>query len=189
MNASSTQPTLWRTCRVLASADRLRLFSALTRKQPQTVSSLAEQVVLSLPKTSMYLRAMESRGLLSVRRVGRRVEYQMPPANADSAMAELVSSLQNALNTDEKPIAKIYQLATGFTHPARIEVYRRLAMPSANMEMIAVAIKLSPRAVTRHVQKLAARGYVTDVTAHKRSYVVVKHPDAVGRALAELALR
>lgn len=186
MNVSSTQPTLWRTCRVLANTARLRLFADLARKSPQTVSSLAERAGLLLPMTSMYLRAMESRGLLSVRRVGRRVEYRMPPAIADAAMAELVNALRKAVNTDEKPIAKIYQLATGFTHPARIETYRRLATPSANVEMIAIAIKLSPRAVTRHVQKLVSRGYVI---ALKHSHEVVEHPDAVGRALAGLALR
>lgn len=186
MNASSLHPTVWRTCRVLANSDRLRLFAALTRKQPQTVSALAEQAGLSLSKTSMHLRAMESRGLLSVRRFGRTVEYQTSPTNADSGVAELLKTLKELIKSDEKTIAKIIHLATGFTHPARIEAYRKIAADSGSMDQLMIALKLSSPAVARHLKKLLARGYIA-ATHHR--YEVARHSDAVGRALAEMALR
>ncbi len=186
MSNRSYQPTLWRTCRVLANPDRLRLFSALTRKQPQTVSSLAEQVGISLPKASMYLRAMESRGLLSARRVGRKVEYQIPSGSADLEMSELLKSLRELAKGDERPLSKIFSLATGFTHPARIETYRKIAAGLGKLDQLAKELKLSPRIVARQLKKLTSRGYIA---TNDHRYEVAKHPEAVGRALADLALR
>ena len=75
MNAYPLTPSLWRTCRVIANHTRLRLFAALDRQQPQCVSELAGQLDLTLPVASQALRSMEARGLLTVRRIRRRVEY------------------------------------------------------------------------------------------------------------------
>jgi DNA-binding transcriptional ArsR family regulator len=183
---SNSQPTLWRTCRALANPSRLRLFAALVRKQPQTVSGLAEQVGLSLPLASMFLRTMESRGLLSVRRLRRNVEYQISAAGDEPALAELIKALKSAIKHEEKPIALIFHLATGFTHPARVEVYRQLAVASAFEEDLAHAMQLSLPAIRRHVQKLLRRGYLK---AKEQRYEVVQHPHEVGRVLAKLALR
>ncbi len=70
---SSLRPTLWRTCRVLANRTRLKIYALLLRQPGQTVSAIAEQLKLPLPAASHYLRALEARGLLAVRRKGRNV--------------------------------------------------------------------------------------------------------------------
>ena len=65
----SIQPTLWRTCRVVANRKRLQTLALLIRKPNQTVSAVAERMRLSVPAASQYLRALEARGLLTCRRV------------------------------------------------------------------------------------------------------------------------
>src|SRR2546421_4014919 len=72
----SHQPTLWRTCRVLANRKRLQMLALLIRQPNQTVSTVAHQMRLSLPAASQYLRALEGRGLLTCRRVGLQVGYR-----------------------------------------------------------------------------------------------------------------
>jgi DNA-binding transcriptional ArsR family regulator len=157
---------------------------ALVHKQPQCVSSLAELTGLSLPMTSMYLRAMEARGLLSARRTHRVVEYRLPAMTPDNPRTDLILALQNKAKTEEKAVSKIFQLATGFTHPTRVEIYRRLAGEPAGTSALASALRGSYPALMRHLQKLVRRGYL--VRRGKR-YEAIRHADGVGRALAALA--
>ena len=55
--APALQPTLWRTCRVLANRTRLQIFGLLRRQPNQTVSAVAQHLKLSLPVASQYSRA------------------------------------------------------------------------------------------------------------------------------------
>lgn len=186
MTASTLQPTLWRTCRTLANHNRLRLMGALVRKQPQTVTALAEQVGLSLPQASMALRALESRGLLSVRRIRRQVEYRLPDSGANAGSPQLLDSLFKTLKNEDQPITLIYRLTTAFTHPARIMICRRLAKTAATQGQLAAMLQLSWPATTRHINKLAARGYLV---ANGDCYELIQPSEPVGRALLKLALR
>src|SRR5437870_8771631 len=86
----SSQPTLWRTWRVLANRKRLQTLALLIRQPNQTVSAVAERIGLSTPAASQYLRALEARGLLTCRRVGRRVEYRPSAGTSDGAAEEIV---------------------------------------------------------------------------------------------------
>ena len=185
MNPDAPHPTLWRTCRVLANDTRLRLFAQLLRKQPQSVSRLAELVTVTLPVASQSLRALESRGLLRVRRVRRRVEYRIPSAAEAGAMGGLVEALQACLGRENMTIEQVIKLATAFTHPSRIEIYRSLKSGQKSQVQIQAPLRLSIPALSRHLAKLVARGYVTldDVGI----YSIVRHPHWIGRVLADLA--
>ena len=113
----ASQPTLWRTCRVLANRKRLQILALLIRQPNQTVSAVAERMSLSMPAASQYLRALEARGLLISRRVGRRVEYRPSPGTREGAAEEIVKALRVAFRQRVRPIEAIFKLATGFTHP------------------------------------------------------------------------
>jgi DNA-binding MarR family transcriptional regulator len=76
-SAHVLQPALWRTCRVLANRTRLHMRGCLLQHPGQTVSAVADQLKLSLPVASQYLRALEARGLLTVRGVSRRLKYRI----------------------------------------------------------------------------------------------------------------
>ncbi|HKP05421.1 MAG TPA: helix-turn-helix domain-containing protein [Chthoniobacterales bacterium] len=181
---SSPQPTLWRTCRVLASRKRLQMLACLIRHPGQTVSAVAQQTRLSMPAASQYLRALETRGLLTCRRVAKRVEYRPAPATSDSAGAEIVDALRLAFGRGEQPADAIFKLATAFTHPRRIEVFRALKKGAASFAKLQAATHISARALARHLSKLKSRGFVK---REKQIWMlnVPRHP--LARALARLA--
>lgn len=186
MNAEPVQPTLWRTCRVLANTTRLRIFAQLVRQQPQSVSQLADRVSLTLPVASQSLRALESRGLLKVKRIRLRVEYRIPSTAEAVALANLITALKTALRVEPLPTARIIKLATAFTHPSRIHIYRCLNDGPKTQVQIQSAIPISAPALSRHLGKLIARGFVELDDVGRCT--AITHPQAIGRALATLAV-
>lgn len=185
MNAEPLQPTLWRTCRALANTTRLRIFAQLVRQQPQSVSQLADLVALTLPVASQSLRALESRGLLKVKRIRRRVEYRIPYTAEAEALTDLITALKTSLRREPLPTAQIIKLATAFTHPSRIHIYRCLNDGQKTQMQIQAAAQISARALNRHLGKLIARGFV-ESDGNGRC-LAIKHDHAIGRALAALA--
>lgn len=184
MNTSSAlHPTLWRTCRVLANRDRLRIFRLLAGQTALTVSLIAERLQLPMPVASQYLRALEARSLLAVRRRGLRVAYRI---NNDSSgqLRRLVALLRQALLQDSAAIESIFSLATAFTHPRRLEIFRVLDASPKNLAELQAATGISLRAMIRHVEKLEARGFVNCVD---ETYTPTRQSNLVGRELAKLA--
>jgi DNA-binding transcriptional ArsR family regulator len=180
---SQFQPTLWRTCRVLANRKRLQILALLARESRQRVSSVALRLELPLAVASQYLRALEARGLLIVQRVGRRVEYRMAPAKTD-ARHELVVPLRAALRHDTPAVERLFALATAFTHPRRIEIFRALTTTPQSLGQMQAATRISVRALVRHLAKLQARGFVE---CRGELYWATIPQDAVGSTLARLA--
>jgi len=180
----ASQPTLWRTCRVLANRKRLQTLALLIREPNQTVSAVAERMNLSLPAASQYLRALEARGLLTCRRVGRRVEYRPSARTSEGAAEEMVKALRLIFRGKAQPIELIFKLATGFTHPRRIEVFRALANGADSIATLQALTKVPARALSRHLAKLEARGFVKNEMAR---YVATIQRHPFGRVLARLA--
>jgi DNA-binding transcriptional ArsR family regulator len=184
MNTGSPlHPTLWRTCRVLANRDRLRIFRLLAGKSGLTVSLVAERTQLSLPVASLYLRALEARSLLAVRRRGLRVSYRI---NNDPAgqLCGLIAVLRSALLRDAASSETIFKLATAFTHPRRVEIFRAVSAGPKHLTELLAATGISLRATIRHLGKLEARGFVACVN---ETYTASRPSNPVGRELAKLA--
>lgn len=77
---TTLKPTLWRTARALANCDRLDLMRLVSAaKGAKGVSELATESGLPIPTASVYLRALNARGLISVVRVGPHVYYGTRP--------------------------------------------------------------------------------------------------------------
>jgi len=186
MLTPTLQPTLWRTCRVLANDTRLCLLAQLVRKQPQSVSELASRCSLALPVASQSLRALEARGLLRVNRIRRRVEYHIPTRPEAGSLDNLIAALVAALRREPLPTRAIMKLATAFTHPARIQIHRILQSGPKNEMQLRAAFRLSALALWRHLRKLKARGFVRHNDT-QRTYQSCNHPDRIGRALSKLA--
>ena len=183
MNAPQpTRPTLWRTCRAIANHRRLQIVSALIQKPDQTVSAIAEQLHLPMSLASEYLRTLEARGLLSVRRVGRRVKYR-PHSESNSGSA-LIVALRKVFRCEQKPCDIIFKCATAFTHPRRIELFKILFGKPCRIRELRDATRMSARSLARHLQKLELRGFV--VREHR--VCVTANPDNdFARELARLA--
>jgi len=181
--ASPLQPTLWRTCRVLANRTRLHLFRLLARQPNQTVTDVATCLKLPLAVASQYLRALEARGLLSVRRVGLHVTYRLAGGSSTPAQP-LVRSLRLVFRRQSMSVEMLFKTFTAFTHPRRIEIFRALGERSRCLRELNAVTRISTRALSRHVKKLEARGFIV---CRDGQYAVVNRSDAVGRELSRLA--
>jgi DNA-binding transcriptional ArsR family regulator len=180
----SLQPTLWRTCRVLANRKRLQTLARLSRQPNQTVSTVARHMRLSLPAASQYLRALEARGLLTCRRVALRVEYRLSAATTENAAGEILTALRLVFRGRAQPIEALFKLVTAFTHPRRIEIFRAMKNGADSFSKLQTATHISARALSRHLAKLEARGFVT---SELEVYVVTNQAHPFGRVLARLA--
>lgn len=179
------QPTLWRTCRVLANRVRLQMFLAVYRQPGQSVSTIAVRLNLSLPVASAYLRALEARGLLVARRVGRQVNYRLAPADAATPGAEIAAALKPGFRNENVPVGTLFKLVTAFTHPRRAEIFRAIHARPRTLLEIQTFTGISIPALVRHLKKLESRGFVG---CHSGYYVAIHRTDVLGRTLAKLAL-
>ena len=183
--AEKLQPTVWRTCRVLANRTRLKMFAVVAQKPDMTVSAVATGVKLPLPVTSMYLRALEARGLLMSDRDGRWVTYRVSEANGP--VAPLVLALRSSARRNAKFADAAFSLATAFTHPRRVDVFRSLSEQPRALAALKLATGIPERALLRHLQKLRTRCFVVYRRGRPGTYAAKNQDNAVGRALAELA--
>jgi DNA-binding transcriptional ArsR family regulator len=168
----------------LANRKRLQILALLSREPNQTVSTVARRMRLSLPAASQYLRALEARGLLTCRRVRLRVEYQLSAATTENAAGEILTALRSVFRRRAQPIAMLFKLATAFTHPRRIEVFRAVKSGTDSLGTLQTATHISARALLRHLAKLEAKGFVKSELA---VYAVIKQTHPFGRVLARLA--
>ena len=155
------QPTLWRTCRVLANRKRLHILTLLARGPAQTVSSVARSMKLSLPTASQYLRALEARGLLTCQRVGRGVEYRLTESRSEGPADQIVTALRPILGRGGNRVERLFKLATAFTHPRRVEVFRAISKGADSFDKIQTATHISDPALQRHLEKLEARHFIS----------------------------
>ncbi len=153
--SATVQPTLWRTCRVLANRKRLQILARLIRQPNQTVSALAREMKLSMPAASQYLRALEARGLLTCRRVGLRVEYRPTAVATGGAGGEILTlpSVRVSWQSGSRLKRSSKRLATAFTHPRRVEVFRAFKNDADSFAKIQAATQISAQALSRHLAK------------------------------------
>lgn len=178
------QPTLWRTCRVLANRTRLKIFSLLLAQPGLTVSALASRFHLTVPAASRHLRALDSRGFLTPRRVSRWVQYR--PASADAVEAVQPLEALRAKCQRNPNLDSVFKLATAFTHPRRPEIFRAVQDKPRTLGELKSVTGISPPALLRHLQKLEARGFIVHQRRRRRVYAAIRHSDPFGRVLASL---
>jgi len=177
------RPTFWRTCRVLANRERLNILALLSRERELSVSLVAARLQVPVARASLYLRALEARSVLQVRRTGRHVMYRFAEAGY---LAPLLRALRQALERGKHSHQVAFALTTAFTHPRRIEIYKSLTERAQKLFALARATGIPAGTLLRHLHKLQSRGYVT----HERRrdvYSVTTHQHPLGRALGALA--
>jgi len=153
----------------------------------QGVSLIARRLRRPESVASESLRLLESRGLLAVRRVGRRVEYRLGPRGGAGGLRAggLVAALELAFRGERDPVEVLFRGATAFTHPRRIAIFRALQAQPRTLRQIEAATGIPQRALGRHLTKLEARGFVRRAQGR---YRIADRVDAFGRELARLAL-
>ena len=183
-SARPPQPTLWRTCRVLANRKRLHILALLARNRAQTVSSVAQRMKLSRPTASQYLRALEARGLLTCERVGSRVEYRLADGRTKGSADQIVAALRRILGRGGRRFERLFKLATAFTHPRRVEVFRAISGGADSFGNIQAATHIPGPALQRQLEKLEGRGFIGNA---RGAYAARPQADPFARTLARLA--
>jgi len=165
----------------LANRTRLKICALLFKQPRQSVSAIAEQTNLPLPVASQYLRALEARSLLEVRRVGRRVVYGVASNAGNTSAAGIVAALRQILRSEGDPIEMAFKTATAFTHPRRVEIYRALKKQGQDLAHLQAQVHVSAPAMYRHLRKLVSRGFAE---CRDGLWVATNRSDPLSRELA-----
>ena len=176
-------PTLWRTCRVLASEPRLQLLWLIFKEQEVYVQQAAEQTGMSVPNASTQLRALNARGLISSRRKKMMLFYRTEANSSVESASALLDALQICYKQKSSFKTLMHQ-ATAFTHERRIEIVRILTDQTLAFHQLIEATGMSTSALSRHLEKLEARGFVK---YRNGVYQRATPGNPLGRALLKLA--
>lgn len=181
MNANGLSPTLWRTCRVLANHKRLAIIQDLMRQPEQPVSGIAVRHNIKVSLASIYLRALNARGVLSATRRGKMVYYSVMPNPSIPWVCPLVHAMSKIFVQRRNSSALIYKHATAFTHPRRIEIYRALLLSGPlDKKQLAVKSGISRQALIRHLDKFQDRGFVVRC---QQGWMAITPKDLFGKTL------
>jgi DNA-binding HxlR family transcriptional regulator len=102
----------------------------------------------------------------------------------EGAAGKIINSLRLVLSRRAQSIEAIFKLATAFTHPRRIELFRALTNGADSFAKLQAATHIPARALSRHLRKLEARGLVKKEMAR---YVATLQRHPFGRILTSLA--
>jgi DNA-binding transcriptional ArsR family regulator len=182
------KPTLWRTARALANADRLELLRLVYEaKNERDVTDLAKQMHLAVPTTSTYLRALNARGLISVIRSGLHVFYGTNSDRSLPAAAAIQSAFFEFFKSRKLPCDwadEFVPLFKGYSHPRREEIIRCLKrQPMLTFAGLQRASGIHPVTMTRHLNILVHAGIVTK--DDERHYSLTPSANPISKAILE----
>ena len=117
------RPTLWRTARALANPDRLNLMRLVANaKGAKGVVDLANEANIPIPTASLYLRALNARGLISVVRSGPFVYYGTGSDRSLPVAITIQSSFRNLFALKKLPrdwTVRLLPLLKAYSNPRR----------------------------------------------------------------------
>jgi predicted transcriptional regulator len=156
--ADPLNPTLWRTCRMLANARRLRIIHHLIDREPQTLTQLAKACKMSISACSQYTRQITARGICREIRNGRFAYFDLYPDPAISYSELLLESLIRSLKLAKQNYKGQIADLTAYTHVSRMRIVRHIKQHgvTSTSEMKRV-LHISRPALLRHIQKLKRR--------------------------------
>src|SRR5574344_206869 len=124
------KPTLWRTARTLANADRLNLMRLVAKSDGEKgVVVLAGEANLPVPTASLYLRALNARGLISVKRSGRFVYYGIRPDRSLPASVRIQDAFRRLFARTALPedwTERLIPVLRAYANPCREGIVRVL---------------------------------------------------------------
>lgn len=179
-------PTLWRTCKMLAGRTRIKLLRELYAHTGEDVSTLGKRVQIGHAAASQELRRIQSRGFLQARRLRNHVIYQMAADPQVSSAQPLLKAIQTALDhfppeRDEE----MCKIAAGLSHERRIQIARYLLKTPQPMSELPYALHIPMHPFQKHWETLRASGFVVR-SGDQAHFDVPAHP--LAKALAQLLL-
>ena len=188
------RPTLWRTCRALMNATRLRMLRlAVEGEGALCVRDYARGLGLTDAVASIYLRQLNARGLIGVRRDRIKVFYN---GEQDRSLPDSMA-LQTALRTffAAKPESgwetEIMTILRAFSHFNRLAILIRLADGPATLDDLFKAMGVCVKSVYHHLGFLHAAGLIEENRSYHRpsSFSLVRPSHPFAETLLRLVLQ
>lgn len=178
-------PTLWRTCRVLANENRLKCLREVIQNPGSCVEDIAVAVSCPANFTSMQLRALQARGLMTAYRQSRWVRYT-PKADPHVPSATPILNVFIEIFQTDHDLTEIIKELTAYTHPRRLQIIKTLHQhKSLDSVSLAAMCSISLPAVVRHIRKLNKR-YLIDCADDK--ITLLPGPTPLHRTLQKLII-
>lgn len=150
---------IWKTCRVLANEDRLRIFKRLMCGGELCVSDIADAEGISSVVASQHLRLLHENGFLNQIRESKWTFYTAVSIPEIPLTRKIYEPLKKQLRKRNQ-IPKLLKSTTAFTHPRRIEIVKQLNRASCTFEELMDMCGISSRAMIRHLEKLRSRNLI-----------------------------
>ena len=182
---SKLRPTLWRTCRVIASETRLKLLWEIFEAEGLPVCGLGQSVRISDQNASFQLRLLNSRGLITPHRAGMELVYGAETNEEVEYAQDLLDALYEC-HQKKISLAQVFRSATACTHERRIRILQLLSMSALRPAAIEEKTGIGARALYRHLSKLESRGFVKNKHG---LYCLAIPSDPLGKCLLNLASR
>jgi len=177
-------PTLWRTCRVLAGKTRIHLLRQLYDHPGRCVLELANSVGIGRSAASQELRRIQSRGLLQAERTGVHLIYRMETDPQVSSAAPLLKALKSSFGSyPSERDEEICVLAEGLAYPRRIAIAKILMKAPQTERELQLSTDLSPFSTFSHLRILIHSGFVQ---RDQRLFRLVPPPHPVAKVLTRL---
>ena len=156
-------PTLWRTARSVANEDRLRLVRIVADGGGAVaVSEVAAAAGLPRPTASLYLRALNARGVLGVERRDGRVFYTLQPDRSLPVAAAVQDAFRVLFRREDPPEGWEGRLVPGlraFSHFRRLDMMEALLRsPGLAPEEWRSAVRIPPSSFAHHFAVLLRSG-------------------------------
>lgn len=155
LNGPALHPTLWRTCRMLAGATRVKLLRELHVRPGRSVTELARATGIGLSDASQELRRIQSRGFLQADRRGPFVRYRLGADPQVASAAPLLRALRTTLaQTRDAQDAEIIRIAQGLAHPRRIAIAQALRRAPRRPSQLRKELGLATSSARPHLDRL-----------------------------------
>jgi len=179
-------PTLWRTCRMLANARRLRIIHQLIDKEPQTLTQLAKACKMSVSACSQYTRHITARGLCREIRNGRFAYFDLYADPSIPYSASLLKAVILSVKASKRDYKQQLADLTAYTHISRIRMMRYVVQHGvSSASVMQCALHISKPALFRHLDKLIKRNVLQSVETG--GYQWVKPKSVLARELLYIA--
>ena len=185
------QPSFWRTCRALKNRHRLDLLRDVFSFEGEFgVSAFGQRAGVSEPTASNYLRLLNARGLIGVRRERKFVYYNTERDRSLPKAISLQSAFIDYFKMDPKgdwqgPLIKLLK---AYTHFNRIRAIRYLAnVKSATISQLKTHMGVCVRGVYHHIRILVGSG-VVELLPGSSSYRLVKPQNPLHKVLHNLSV-
>jgi len=183
---TNLNPTLWRTCRMLANHRRLNIIHHLIDKEPLTLTQLAVACKMSMPACSQYTRQITARGLCQEIRRGSYAFFDLTPDPAIPYSAILLKAIVSSLKLAKKDYAGQIADLTAYTHVSRIRIVNYISEKgSARLCEMQRSLHISESALLRHIEKLARRSVIA--RTEDDHYHLTKSPTPLAKELKRIA--